>query len=85
MIVAPIPAGIFEIFTEFFNFISSIFELIWTLLNGVIQLIAIIPQAVVALTNALNALPEVTIGFAATTITVSIIFIILGREGGAEG
>ena len=81
----PIYAGVFEIVKEFFTFIQSIFELVWTLLSGVLDLIAIIPQAVVALTNALNALPEVTVGFAATSITVSIIFIILGREGGADG
>lgn len=69
---------------EIVNFIGMIIDFVVQLVTGIIQLLALIPKMVETLTASLGLLPSLLVGFAGVTITVAVIFIIVGREGGGE-
>lgn len=48
-------------------------------MTGLVQLIAMIPSAFAMLTYSIGYLPSVLLAFAAVAITLSIVFLILGR------
>lgn len=64
--------------------ISSLLEFLWTLIKGLIQLISLIPTAVNLLTNSIGILPSLLVGFATATITISVIFVMVGRNTGGK-
>ena len=64
--------------------VSSLVEFLWTLIKGLIQLISLIPTAVNMLTNSIGILPSILVAFATATITISVIFILVGRESGGQ-
>lgn len=66
------------------DFFKSIISLVWQIITGLIRLLALIPDMVTNLTDSLGLLPSFLVAFASVTITVSVIFIILGRSGGGE-
>ncbi len=66
------------------DFFKSIISLVWQIITGLIRLLALIPEMVTNLTDSLGLLPSFLVAFATVTITVSVIFIILGRSGGGE-
>lgn len=74
----------FEFFDWFVQTASSLVNFVFQLINGLLDLLSIIPSAVATLTNSMNYLPAVCVGFATVTITVSVIFLIAGRSSGGE-
>lgn len=76
--------AIFDFFSQIAEFIGSLINLVIQLVQGLIQLLGLIPKMVTNLTTSLGALPSFLVAFASITITVSVIFIILGRQGGGE-
>lgn len=74
----------FKFFDWIVNTISSLLEFLWSIIKGLIQLISLIPTAVNMLTTSIGVLPSLFIGFATATITVSVIFILVGRESGGQ-
>lgn len=74
----------FKFFDWVVDTVSALIEFLWTLIKGLIQLISLIPTAVNLLTNAIGILPSIMVAFATATITVSVIFILVGRESGGQ-
>lgn len=62
--------------------VGNICSFVVQMITGIIQLLSLIPQCVATLTQAIGFVPSIVSGFAAVTITVSVIFIIVGRESG---
>lgn len=74
----------FKFFDWIVNTISSLVEFLWTLIKGLIQLISLLPLAVNLLTNSIGVLPSLLVAFATATITISVIFILVGRSAGGK-
>lgn len=61
------------------DFFGTILDFVEYLVSGLVQLIAMIPSAFAMLTYSIGYLPSVLLAFAAVAITLSIVFLILGR------
>ena len=66
------------------DFIGMIIDFVIQLVTGLVQLLLLIPKCVQMLTGSLLFLPPFLLTFATATITVSVIFIIVGRQGGGD-
>ena len=69
---------------EIITFIGSLIDLVVKIVTGLVQLLQMIPSMVQTLTGSHSLLPSILVAFASVTITVAVIFIILGREGGGQ-
>ena len=61
------------------DFFGTILDFVEYLVTGLVQLIAMIPSAFAMLTYSIGYLPSVLLAVAAVAITLSIVFLILGR------
>lgn len=61
------------------DFFGTILDFVEYLVSGLVQLIVMIPSAFAMLTYSIGYLPSVLLAFAAVAITLSIVFLILGR------
>lgn len=61
------------------DFFGTILDFVEYLVTGLVQLIAMIPSAFAMLTYSIGYLPSVLLAFAAVAVTMSIVFLILGR------
>lgn len=61
------------------DFLMSVGQMIKYLVTGLVQLFAMIPSAFAMLTYSIGYLPTMLLAFAAVAITISIVFMILGR------
>lgn len=61
------------------DFFGTILDFVEYLVSGLVQLLAMIPSAFALLTYSIGYLPSVLLAFAAVAITLSIVFLILGR------
>lgn len=62
----------------------SLVSFLVEMIEGLLRLIALIPTAVTSLTTGVGYLPSILATFAAATITISVIFVIVGRESGGQ-
>ena len=75
-------AGIASGFDWLITTIGSIINLVVSLIKGLLRLISLIPTAVEVLSLSIGVLPSLLVAFASVTITVSVIFILVGRDQG---
>lgn len=61
------------------DFFGTILDMVKYLFTGLVQLFLLIPQAFAMLTYSIGFLPSVLLAFAAVAITLSIIYLIVGR------
>lgn len=61
------------------DFFGTILDMVKYLVTGLVQLFLLIPQAFAMLTYSIGFLPSVLLAFAAVAITLSIIYLIVGR------
>lgn len=61
------------------DFFGTLLDFVEYLVTGLFQLITMIPSAFAMLTYSIGYLPSVLLAFAAVAITLSIVFLILGR------
>lgn len=61
------------------DFIFSIGALILNLLSGLMQMIIMIPSALTMLTSSVAYMPTILVAFAMALITVSIVYLVVGR------
>lgn len=61
------------------DFFGTLLNFVEYLITGLVQLITMIPSAFAMLTYSIGYLPSVLLAFAAVAITLSIVFLILGR------
>lgn len=64
--------------------VSSLVSFVIQIIEGLFRLISLIPTAVNTLTQSIGYLPSLLAVFAGATITISVIFIIVGRQGGGQ-
>lgn len=80
----PLAFGIVDFFQWLMDIIMSLINLVISLFKGLIQLISLIGPAVQSLTLSIGFLPSFLVAFATATITISVIFIIVGRNSGGK-
>lgn len=61
------------------TFFEGIISLIANLLYGIQQLVVMIPQALAFIGSSLGSLPSVITVFAVAMITVSVVYLVIGR------
>ena len=71
-------------FNDLINFIQTIFNIIVNLLQQIVYFFKYITQALTISTSFITTLPSWLGVFATITVTVSVLYIILGRKGGAD-
>lgn len=71
-----------NVFTWFKDIADSLLAFFIGLVNGLINIVKAIPQLVSFLYQSFGYLPSVLIAFAALTITISTVYLIVGRETG---
>lgn len=68
-----------EFFKSILNGLSTLFDMVSYLVNGLVQLFAMIPSGFALLTYSIGFLPTVLLAFASVAITISIVYLIIGR------
>ena len=68
-----------EFFKSILNAITTVFDMFSYLVTGLVQLFAMIPSGFAMLTYSIGFLPTVLLAFASVAITISIIYLIIGR------
>lgn len=68
-----------EALRSILDFFKTILDLVMYLVNGLAELFAMIPSAFKMLTYSIGFLPSVLLAFAAVAITLSIVYLIIGR------
>ena len=76
--------GLLDWLQAFFDIIMSLVNLAISLVDGIIQLFRLLPIAISVLSNSIGILPSILVAFATATITISVIFIIVGRNAGGS-
>lgn len=76
--------GVIDFLKQIVEFIGMLIDFAVQLVTGLFDLLKLIPHAVSLLTESLGILPAFLVAFAGVTITVSVIFIIVGRESGGS-
>lgn len=61
------------------EFCKTLLDLVMYLVNGLAQLFLMIPSSFKMLTYSIGFLPSVLLAFAAVAITISIVYLIIGR------
>lgn len=59
--------------------ITTAFDFLGYLVTGLVQLFAMIPSAFTMINYSLGFLPTVLLAFASVAITISIVYLIIGR------
>lgn len=68
-----------EFFKSILNAIITVFDMLSYLVTGLVQLFAMIPSGFAMLTYSIGFLPTVLLAFASVAITISIVYLIVGR------
>ena len=71
-------------FQWFWDILTSIYNLVGSLVKGLLNLIKALPSIISTATNAIGYLPSVLIVFATLTITISVVYLIVGRDTGGS-
>lgn len=61
------------------DFIYSVVNLLINIVTGTLQMLSIIPSSVAMLTYSVGYMPTILVGFAVALISVSVVYLILGR------
>lgn len=68
-----------EFFKSILNAITTVFDMFSYLVTGLVQLFSMIPSGFAMLTYSIGFLPSVLLAFASVAITISIVYLIIGR------
>lgn len=71
-------------FNDLINFIGTIFKVLGNLLQQIVYLIKYVLQAISVSTSFIATLPSWLSVFASVTVAISVLYIIMGRKGGAD-
>jgi hypothetical protein len=66
-------------FNSVLNFFKTVLDMLSYLATGLVQMFLMIPKAFTMLTYSIGFLPSVLLAFAAVAITISIVYLIMGR------
>lgn len=74
-----------EFFSSLWDGIVAVFNFLIDFVTGIIDLLSMAAEATITLTESISSLPEILVAFATGTVTVVVIFLIVGRShGGSE-
>lgn len=68
-----------EFFKSILYAITTLFDMVSYLVTGLVQLFAMIPSGFALLTYSIGFLPTMLLAFASVAITISIVYLIIGR------
>lgn len=72
--------------TNFFEWIyqtvSTVFDFVGSVIAGLFNIVKSLPMVVTMLTSSIGYLPSTIAAFATLTITISIVYLLVGRETG---
>lgn len=75
-----------ETLSNFFSWIidtvSTLFDFLMSIISGLFNIIKSIPLVVTMLTGSIGYLPSTLAAFATITITISVVYLIVGRQTG---
>lgn len=74
--------GIISIFENLINIIKTIFSIVTNFFKSLGMLIQIVSSVIANIISLTADLPTYIVAFVMATIAVSVLFIVLGREGG---
>ncbi len=72
---------IYEILCKIGDFISTLFDVVVNFVTGIFDMLQMIPAGQKTFLDALAALPPIVHPYATATITVAVLYMILGRGG----
>lgn len=72
-------------FTNLIDFIQTIFKILGNVLQQIVYLIKYILQAINISTSFITTLPAWLSVFATITVSISVLYILLGRSTGSKG
>ena len=64
--------------------ISAAFQFLLNMIKGLIQLVTLLPKALSFVHSCTTYLPTFIVAFALAGITISIVFMVVGRSGGGS-
>lgn len=66
-------------FSAIGDFVYAVVNLLLNLINGIVQLLQIVPASVTMLMNSVASMPAVLVAFAVGLVSVSVVYLIVGR------
>lgn len=72
---------IYDLLCKLGEFFVMLYDAVVQIVTGIWDMLKLLPEAVSTLNDAIHALPDFVVVFAGATITVSVIYMILGRGG----
>lgn len=70
---------ILDAFQQFFSFLDTLVKFVVNFIESIIQFLKMLPSCISMLMDSIAYLPSQVMVFATISITVSVIFIIVGR------
>lgn len=61
------------------NFLYSVVDLLLNFINGIMQLLSMIPGALTMVNSSVAHMPTVLVAFAVGMISISVVYLIIGR------
>lgn len=71
-------------FNDLINFIQTVFKILGNILQQIVYLFKYLTQAIAVSVSFIATLPPWLSVFATVTVSISVLYIILGRKGGAD-
>ena len=75
----------FDALSNLIEMVGMIIDFAISLVTGLIDLIAMFPSVIKTFTSAVGLLPGFVVAFSSITITLSVVFMITGRQSGGGG
>ena len=72
---------IYEILCKIGDFFIGLYDVVKEIILSVWEVLRMLPESAATLKDAILALPDFVVVFAVATITVSVIYMIVGRGG----
>lgn len=68
-----------SIFQAIGDFLYAVVNLLLNFVGGIIQLLQMLPSALTMVMNSVSTMPSVLVAFAVGLISVSVVYLIIGR------
>lgn len=68
-----------QFFQSIIDFLLSVQSIVRSFVDGIFQLISMIPGALAMVNSSVAAMPSVLVAFAVGMISVSVVYLIIGR------
>lgn len=73
-----------DFFTQLFETVASLIDFLVTAVMGLLSIVGQLPTLLNTVTSVAGGLPTILAGFVGATLTISIIYLLLGRGQGGN-